>query len=584
MQPNEKKNESKLTGYPSIDKPWFQYYSSKEISAQIPESSMYDYMSACNFDRLDAFALNYFGKRITHKQLHEKIDICAKALIELGAAKGDIISICMLTIPEAVYCLYAANKIGATCNFIVLNATETTIHEQIADTKSKIVITVDMVLDKIISASMDTDIKQIISVSLQESMPFILKALLKLRHKGTNTDNEKVMLWKEFLLKGNKDIVINRVSQSDIPAVIEYTSGTSGVAKGVLLSNQAGNALASNYINTGNLLNFEKGETFLDILPPFYAYGVYVGIHMPLCVGVELILVPDPSPQKFAKWIKKYKPNHFTGGASHIDYMTRNSKIKKMNLSFLKTIAYGGDTVNKDWETQINNFLFSRGAKYKLLNGYGMTETAGSFCTQTHKTDFMVPFAKNNIKIIDIDTKKELMYGQEGEICLSGPSLMLEYYQNPIETAETVWIEDDGVRWLHTGDLGYVTEEGHFIISGRIKRIYWTIGNDGIIYRVYPMQIEEVICTHDNVNKCVVVGKEQESGGYLSVAYIILNDETLLGQTINDLKSVCCEKLPESSWPAIYRSVSEFPMTSFGKVDYRKLEEIEKNVETNKGI
>lgn len=568
-------NENNMTGYPSTDRPWLQYYSPKEISAQLPGGSMYDYMSLCNSERTDSTALNYFGRRITHKQVQEKIDICARALIELGVRKGDVISICMLTIPEAVYCLYAANKIGATCNFIVLNATEETIHKQIADTRSKVVITLDMALDKIISASNNTDTDQIISVSLHESMPLAVKTLLLLKNKGVKTANEKVMSWEVFLQKGRNDKAIETVSQPDLPAVIEYTSGTSGVSKGVLLSNQAGNALASNYINMGELLYFEKGETFLDILPPFYAYGVYVGIHMPLCVGVEVILMPDPSPQKLPDWVKKYKPNHFTGGPAHLDYMINDAKIKKMNLSFLKTIAYGGDTVNKDWEEQVNSFLLSRGVKNRLINGYGMTETAGSFCTQTYKTDFMIPFAKNNVKIIDIDTQKELTYCQEGEICLSGPSLMLEYYQKPSETAEAIWTEDNGVRWLHTGDLGYITEDGHFVISGRIKRIYWTVGNDGMIYRVYPMQIEEVICSHDNVSKCAVVGREIESGGYLSVAYIILNDEALLEQTIRDLKSICRDKLPESSWPAEYKPVSEFPMTSFGKVDYKKIEAME---------
>lgn len=362
-------NKKITGGYPSIDKRWLRYYGSKEISAQIPSGSMYDYMSLCNYERMDSIALNYFGRRITHKQLQEKIDICAKALIELGVRKGDVISICMLTIPEAVYCLYAANKIGATCNFIVLNATEETIHKQIADTRSKVVITLDMALDKIISASKNTDTGQIISLSLHESIPLAVKTLLAIKNKGVKASNENVMSWKVFLQKGRNEKAIDTVSEPDLPAVIEYTSGTSGVSKGVLLSNKAGNALASNYINMGELLYFEKGETFLDILPPFYAYGVYVGIHMPLCVGGEVILVPDPSPQKLPDWVRKYKPNHFTGGPAHLDYMINNTKIKKMNLSFLKTIAYGGDTVNKDWEEQVNSFLLSRGVKNRLING-----------------------------------------------------------------------------------------------------------------------------------------------------------------------------------------------------------------------
>lgn len=571
--------QKKLTGYPSIDKPWLKYYSEEAINAPLPEGSLYEYMTHCNIGREQEIALNYFGKQITHHQLQKNIDRCSKALISCGVKKGDYVSLCLLTIPEAAYLLYAVNKIGAVCNFLVLNASEHDLHEQIAACKSKLVVAMDMVMPKIVAASKETDVKHIVSLSVAESMPLPMSVLLRIKSKNTEL-SKNVCLWKTFLRNGTSSSIPDVKVKADDPAIIEYTGGTTGSPKGVLISNRASNSFSLNHSSADTVLFFKQGQRYLDILPPFYAYGIFSGMHMPLCIGMENILAPDPSPKLFPKLLIKYRPNHFSCGPLHIDNMMGYPKLQKANLSFIQTAAFGGDKVSREWEEKATNFLTSHGSPYGLSNGYGMTETCGAFCLTMHKVRKMIPYAKNNIKTIDIDTGKELKYGEAGEICVSGPTLMLGYYKHPKETADVI-VEENGIRWMHTGDLGYITEDGALIISGRIKRILYSVGADQVPYRIYPMQIESVLSKHPSVKKCSVVGRKDGERGYLPIAFVVLDSSESQKDILDQLKVLCKELLPENAIPYEFRFVESLPLTPVGKVDYRTLEKLaEKKSET----
>lgn len=562
--------EKKLTGYPSVDKPWLKYYSRKAIETPLPEGSMYAYMTSCNRERQNETALVYFGRKITHRQFQQHIDQCACALAAMGVKDGDRVSLCLLAMPEAVYLLYAINKLGAIANFLILNATPETMREQIQLAKSRLVVTLDMVESQIAKAVEGLPGVSVVSLSLAQSMPPILAALYRKKSKLAPT---AFTPWAQFLA-GGKNIAppIDRGKTED-PAVIVYTGGTTGKSKGVLVSNGAANAVAFQYTIAEGVLAFRAGQRFLDILPPFLSYGVFLGAHAAMCGKLKNYLVPDPAPDKFPKAFIKYKPHHFSGGPLHIEAMIQDKKIQNMDLSFVHTAAYGGDSMSAEREKAVSYFLRERNCRNGLLKGYGMTEMSATVCTATHKTAFMIPLIHNNVKIVDVDTGAELGYGQEGEVYVTGPGMMLGYYKQEEATRETISVID-GVRWLRTGDLGYVTADGAFFITGRIKRLLWAVSQDAV-YRVYPMAIERVIDTHPAVRQCAVVGKPDGDRGFLVVAYVILKEGT--PESIQpQLEALCQKELPAPSCPYAYRFVEKLPITGAGKVDFRELERWER--------
>ena len=264
--------ERNLTGFPSIDRPWLKYYSEEALNAPLPEGSMYDYMTACNAGRMDETALNYFGRKITHRQLQTEIDRCARALIASGVKAGDVVSLCMLAMPEMIYLLYAINKIGAIANFLVMSATQQELRGQLAVTGSKLVIALDMAMPQIKEAAGDSN--RVISVSLAQSMPLPAAIVYRLKAKQSRAE---AVAWREFLASGDQVSLPSCVTGKETPAVIEYTGGTTGKAKGVLVSNGAANAIAFQYRVSNNILDFEPGQRFLNILPPFLAYGIFLG-------------------------------------------------------------------------------------------------------------------------------------------------------------------------------------------------------------------------------------------------------------------------------------------------------------------
>ena len=560
------------TGYPSIDKPWLKYYSEEAINAPLPEGSMYEYMMSRNRENLSDTAINYFGRKITYGQLDKEIGACAEALAGMGIGQGDVVSLNMLAMPEMVYLLYAVNRLGAVSNLVVLSGTTEEIGKQILSAGSKVVITVDLAAEKVLEALEERENRiPVIVVELSRSMPFGMPIFApKSRPKRNGW-----IKWSDFF-NGKKEVPCRypRINSKDT-AIIAYTSGTTGESKGVLISNRAANALAFQYIQANKIFDFNRRETFLNIIPPFLSYGLFVALHMPLCGRMEVILSPDSDPKHFARNLLKYKPNHFSGGPMHINNMLSDCRVDKTNLSFIITASYGGDDVNAEQEQTVTDFLHRHGCKYGLIKGYGLTEMASTFGTKGHHTEAMIPFMRNNIKVLDLDSGEELTYGQEGEICVSGPSMMDGYMNREEETAEIIW-EENGIRWMHTGDLGYVSEEGYFYITGRIKRILWAVEPNGIVSRVYPMKIEAAINTHEKVENCAVVGMPNGEKGYLTKAYVVC-----VGAGSERLKEeifeICRKHLAPSSWPAAIEFIQKLPTTSAGKVDYRSLEKMAKS-------
>ncbi len=573
--------ERDLTGYPSIDKPWLKYYSEEAINAPLPQCTIYEYLWNGNKDYLNNVALTYFNNKITYGKLFENIENTAKALKKFGVKKGDIITVSAPTLPESVYLLYAISKIGAVANMVDPRTSSEGIKTYVDEVKSKLLFIVDVAFPKVKDFIAQTPTEKIITISPADSLKGVLKIGYKTKEYIGNSGNKikydnNVLAWNTFI-KGGLSHTYNEVPyEKDRPVVIVHTGGTTGFPKGVMLSNDNINAATFQGIVTG--VDMKREHNWLNIMPPFIAYGVGNGLHVPLVVGMETILIPQFDPNKFDELLIKYSPNHMVGVPSHYGNIINSKKMKDRDLSYIIAPTVGGDTMDINLENETNAFLKSHNCDYKVCKGYGMTEVcaAVSYCISNECNragSVGIPFSHTVISIFDPDTGAELKYGEQGEVCITGPNTMLGYYENEEATQMILKKHDDGKVWVHSGDIGYMTEDGFLYILDRVKRMI--IRHDG--FKVFPSMIENVVVKSEFVSECCVVGMadNKHSQGKLPVLYAVLKTDYInsKAQAKESLIKMCASELPEYAQPVEYRFIDKMPLTGIGKVDYRKLEE-----------
>ena len=582
----------KITGKASIDKPWEKYYSESVRNFECPRTTMYRCIYNNNKNHLNRIAMEYFGRTFTYGELFDGIDQTAKALVALGVKKGDIITIAMPTTPEVAYLLYAISKIGAVANMIDPRTSKEGIIDYTKEANSKLFITLDACYSKIKDIKETTSVEKIVSISAADSLPYgiycgykigeLFEYITNKKEKVIESDN--ILKWDTFIENGKYVENVEENFETDIPVTILHTGGTTGIPKGVMLSNENFNAIAYQYKLSG--MHLLPGHRFLDIMPPFIAYGVGAGLHMPFVVGMTSILVPKFEPKNFAKMIRDLKPNHMAGVPSHWGNVLESKELKNVDLSYLITPAVGGDAMNVKLEKRANEFLRQHNAPNNIIKGYGITEecSLAAACINEISAEGSVgiPLPRNIISIFDPNTGEELSYNKHGEVCITGPTMMLGYYNNQEATDEMIRMHSDGKKWIHTGDLGYMTEDGMLYIDGRIKRMI--IRNDG--FKVFPFMIEEVIKSHIAVEECMVVGIHDPnfSQGFLPKAHIILKPEyvSIEDEVKQQLIKLCSEKLPEYVQPVDYKFRNEFPYTNIGKVDFVALQNEDSSIENKK--
>ena len=569
--------EKKPTGYPSIDKPWLKYYSEEAINAPLPECTIYEYIWNCNKDHLNKPALKYFGKGTTYAQMFSRIDSTAKAFSALGVKQGELVSMCMLTMPETIYSIYGLNKIGAVCNLIEPRTNAELIKDRINAAGSRVLVVVDVFLSKILQIVDKTKLERVIVVPLSESMPIHTKVGFKLT-KGRKIPRipaeQRYTYWSAFLTNGKYTKLIPAPYAKNTPAAIIYTGGTTGISKGALLSNDSLTAMALQSIYDAPRLY--EGERFLEIMPPFIAYGLIFGFFIPFCASLENTLIPVFEPKKFAELVLKHKPNHVVGVPAFFESLANSAEVGNQKLDFLMCAITGGDRLLASTEDHINQFFKEHGCKYKILKGYGMTEM-GSAATFTTTEACNIPGSVGipthctEVKVIDHETGEELGYNVQGELCMTGKTMMLGYYQNDSETNKVIRRHPDGKMWIHTGDIGYMTEDGVIYIVDRIKRM--VIRPDG--HNVWPSVIEEVVTRHPCVKECAVVGMPNPTNknGKIPTAFIVVEDGyEATEELIEDIDRFSKVHLPERDVAMDYRYIDKLPLTLVGKIDYRALE------------
>ncbi len=565
------------TGYPSIDKPWLKYYTQEQIKETIPPCRIYDYLWMENKDYLDDIALNYYDREITYGQVFDNIEQTAKAFLGIGITEGDIVPVISVTIPETIYALYALNRIGAVANMIDPRTSVQGIREYILEVDAKFVIVIDAVCKKIMEAVDNTSVGQVIIMSPSDSLPLVKKLLFKLTKRGDVGNEEKIITWSDFLSYGKDREVIDAKFRSSNCAVIVHTGGTTGMPKGVMLSNENFNEMVFSFANNG--LSFDRGKVLLSIMPPFIAYGIVNGIHVVLCRGMQIVLVPQFDPEQMDNLVLKYRPSHMLATPTHYDTLLYSKKIKEnMDLSFIDVAGIGGDGLSEKNETRLKAFFSEHNCRHAVLKGYGMTEVSAAACATRPEQNALgsvgLPFVKVIISAFKQGTDKELKYGETGELCIFSPSTMVGYYGNLEETQKILRTHSDGRKWIHTGDLGYVDEDGNVFVIGRMKRMI--VRFDG--FKVFPTMIETVIRQCDDIKDCCAVGTDDviHSQGQLPVVFAVLKFDMKkqVGEVLDELKGLCEAELPEYAQPAEIRFIPDMPVTSIGKVDYRKLEEM----------
>lgn len=557
----------------AIPSPWSKYYTDDELNFKIPNISLYNQIKTISLKYPNYIAIRYLGKNISYKKFIKQIDGAAVSFKKMNIKKGDIVTLCMPNMPEVLICFYALNKIGAIANMVhPLSAVEE-IKESLISTKSKCLVTVDMFYSKIKDNISTTKVKNVIFTSPANYMPLILKVGYKIMnfYKYSRYPKGKFYIsFRKFIKKSKfKKIEILDKFGKDTPAVILHSGGTSGKPKNVVLQNKAF-ILAS--IQESELLKYVNvGDSVLAVMPNFHGFGLSVCMHTAIALGCTSILVPQFNSKKFDILFKKNKPTMVLGVPTLYEALISNNNVKKLDLSFLKIVVSGGDMLPKSLEDKINTYLYEHNSKAKITQGYGMTEALAAVCLAVgdiNKSGSVgIPLPGNHVKIINPSTRKINPYNVVGEICINTKALMMGYLNNESETNEVLQIHDDGHVWLHTGDLGYMDEDGFVFCKGRLKRMIITSG-----YNVYPSHIEEVIESHPAVLQCTVVGIHHPYKQEVPKAFIVLKEGYLPLFVKSEIKEYCKKNLAKYMVPYEFVYRKKLPKTKLGKVDFKKLE------------
>ena len=569
----EVKKQEKLNKKNNIKTPWLKYYKDVPSHLNYPKGTMVGYFLEAVARFPEDIAIEYYGRTYTYRAFYEMIRDTAKSLKSQGVKEGDTIAICMPNTPEAILMFYAANMVGAIVSLIHPLSAEKEIQNYINGSGATFLLSLDLVYDKVHNIVDNTCVKKIVIASASDSLKTIKKFLYKFKNRGTVPKIEltdDIMTWNEFLNYGyNYQGEIACLKSSCDPAVILYSGGTSGDPKGILLSNINFNALA---LSCHKMIEQSgEKESILAILPIFHGFGLGVCIHTTLCCGMRVVLIPSFSPKDFGSLLHKHKISIVCGVPSLFESLTK-TKMGKNDLSKLKCAISGGDFMSKDLKNKVDEYFHEHGSSAEVRVGYGLTEASAAICVtptgEYRESSIGIPFPDTYTKIVRVGTHDEVPYGEDGEICISGPTVMMGYLNNLEETIQTLQIHKDGRTWLHTGDIGSMDKEGFVYFKQRVKRIIISNG-----YNLYPSYIETIINSHPDVFTSTVIGIPHPKKVQVAKAYIVLKDGVNASKDIEKSIRLYCEKnLAKYSLPAVYEFRNSLPKTLVGKVAYRELE------------
>ena len=536
---------------------------------------MFDYLYERNVQYANDIAIDYYGKEITYKDLFQQIDKCCRNITALGIKKGDIVAIQALPLPQVIVMMYALNRIGACGNMLYPDAKAEEVVDSMKKTNSHLLVVMDKIFSLYEDNLPDSFSETVVLLGITEQMPLIPKLLVgkKAAYKKINKKVHTIT-WNTFIDGAGLDYQENH--DSTVPAFMLRTGGTTGHPKEVVLDSRGFNSVAEATYHSRIADKWERQKKSILLQPPFIAFGVGSGVHHSLSFGIRLIVAIDVSPAAVSKLLSKHKPNYIIAGTVQIEQFIADIKAKKDALDYIKLMAVGGEALNASYEEKLQQFFKEHYCSVLPVKGYGLTETSASVIAErinVHKIGSVgIPLALCNMKIVDQDTNEELSYNTPGEVCLSSLGIMQEYYQNKDATDDVVEIVN-GERWLHTGDIGVISEDGLLTITGRIKRI--VVCKEGVIYhKVFPLLVEEKLAKVDGIREISIVGRSDVEAGNVLVAYVVVDSNYNFEQVKKELTNYCAENMESYETPVDYILMTDLPRTMIGKVDYRKLEEM----------
>lgn len=556
--------------------PWKDYLGDVPMHLDYFEGTMFEAVAKIAETYPEYVAFDFMGKPTTYKELVENILQCAKGLRALGIRENDKLTIAMPNCPQAIYLFYAVNLVGGIANMIHPLSAEKEINFYLKESGSVAAVTLDQFYPKVQRARQGTDAGTLIIASIADALSPIVKvgyALTQGRKTEKLPKDAPVVRWKDFLRLSRSTDDPKVARTADAPAVILYSGGTTGTTKGIVLTNKNFNALGQQVIATNPM--FRPGDKMLAAMPIFHGFGLGVCIHTMLTQGGRCILVPRFTPKSYAHDLVKHRCNFIAGVPTLYEALLRLPDMEGADLSCLKGVFSGGDSLSIELKKKFDKFLYDHKATIQVREGYGTTETVTACClTPTHiykEGSIGLPFPDTYIKIVEPGTDKELPYGQEGEILLAGPTAMKEYAHHPEETAQTLQPHDDGLTWVYTGDLGTMDEQGFVYFKGRAKRMIVTSG-----YNVYPAQLENILDAHDLVQMSCVIGVPDPYKMQKVKAFVkLVPDAQANDGTKKILLGYCREHIAKYAMPYDIEFREELPKTLVGKVAYRVLEEEE---------
>ncbi len=566
----------------SATAPWLKYYGNTPASLDYPHKTMYQMVELAGKQYPDSTAYVFMGKKTGYREFLKRIDAAARGLVQLGIRRGDKVTICMANTPQALDCFYALNRIGAIPNMIHPLSAAKEIAFYLNFSRSKAILTLDQFYGKVASIVPELENPTTILIAkVADELPLPLSVLYPMT-KGARAiprlPKSGYTLWYDMVAAGKNAVLPPDEGRAEDCGAILYSGGTTGTTKGIMLSNLNFNALGLQTIAASGYGSV-AGMKMLSVMPVFHGFGLGIGIHTALIGGATCILIPQFNVKTYADTLIKQKPNLIPGVPTLFEALLRAENLKGADLSFLKGIFSGGDSLSPELKKKVDAFLKEHGCTEQIREGYGTTECVTASCltpkSYARSGSIGVPFPDTYYKIVLPGTTQEAEPNTEGEICVSGPTVMMGYMDNPEETAHTLRRHFDGRIWLHTGDLGHMDQDGFVYFRQRMKRMIISSG-----YNVYPSQLENIIDGHEKVLLSCVIGVKDSYRGQKVKAFVVpmpgIEPTEALRQ---ELLEYCAGHIAKYAMPREIEFRKELPKTLVGKVAYRVLEE-----ESNAGV